>query len=266
MENNRSYDQLETPLRSSKSTKKKKKKKKKKRLLFPILLLLLLCFFGYLYYSYQKYLTTIGSPEIYYSAPFTDEPKDWVMYDANWLDTYYAQEGTVKLERNEYFSPHMMTTDKLDAIPSDTFVYHIRTRMNSFTSSAITLTTLYFPTGPLTIVVNKDHQIGISNDFHAKPEYSNVSEIKKDTWEDIYVHVNGLNNEVTVFLDNEKILTVPWKGETFPLQEIWLGSIWVGNVADYGVSQDIAFDEIKIGNEALLPKPTFITYLISMFN
>jgi hypothetical protein len=240
----------------------------KRRKTFHFLILLLLIVSSliiYSIYAYQKSLAASTPVEVYYSTEFNELNSDWTTYDATTLSDYHGQTGVIKLARNEYFSPNMMTTEGLRNIHTDTFVYHFKARLHSFTQSSVTLSTLYFPTGPITIVANKEHQIGVATDFKAEPIYSNAEEIKKDTWEDIYVSVDGLGNEVTLYLNENKLMTIPYKGETYPLQEIWLGSIWVGGGGGYGIPTDIAFDELHIGNESLLPKQSYTDFLLSTY-
>ncbi|OZM58036.1 hypothetical protein CIB95_00200 [Lottiidibacillus patelloidae] len=239
--------------------------KKTKKFLITLLFITVIIALLSSYYSYSKYLSAITPNETYYSTEFEELSLNWTSFDATHLEDYHGQNGVVKLARNEYFSPNMMTTEGLNSIQSDTFVYHFKARLHSFTQSSVTLSTLYFPTGPITIVANKDHQLGIATDFSAEPIYSSSEEIKKDTWEDIYVYVDGLGNEVSLYLNNNKLMTIPYKGETYPLQELWFGSIWVGGAGGYGIPTDIAFDSIQIGNEALLPQPSYINFLVSTF-
>ncbi|MCA1031197.1 hypothetical protein LCL95_09195 [Bacillus timonensis] len=265
MEPYNNLDLSNTPLPPRRNSKKPTKKKKKiQRNFFRILTLMV--FIGFLYpvYSYQKSLTASTPTEIYYSTEFDSANNEWVLTDAKWLSEYHELNGIMKLSRQNYFSPNMMTEFSTEESPPESFVFKVTTRVRSFTESSMTLATLYFPTGPLSIVVNNNYEIGLSNDFNAKPTYSDDATIQPDQWEEIYVFVNGTSNEATVYLNDEKIITQPWLGETFPLQEVWLGSIWVGGGGGYGVTTDVAFDSLFIGNEYLLPQESFTDYLIGL--
>ncbi|WP_409252675.1 hypothetical protein V1502_01745 [Bacillus sp. SCS-153A] len=267
METNHHLDLSNTPLPPRRNSKKPKKKKKTlKRNLIRMLTLLIFTGFLYPIYSYQKSLTASTPTEIYYSTDFDTVNDEWILTDANWLSDYQEQKGIMKLSRQNYFSPNMMTEFSTDQSPPETFVFKVTTRVRSFTESAITIATIYFPTGPLSIVVNNNFELGISNDFNAKPTYSDNATIDQDKWEDIYVFVDGTSNEASVYLNDEKIMTQPWLGETFPLQEVWLGSIWVGGGGGYGVTTDVAFDNLVIGNEYLLPQQSFTDHVIGLIS
>ena len=69
---------------------------------------------------------------------------------------------------------------------------------------------------------------------------------------------------ILVYHDNYEVLTQPLHGETYPVIEIWLGAIWLKGGGNYGAPIDIQYDTIELSNAGMLPKYTFLEYIINL--
>lgn len=228
-------------------------------LIFLILISVLCCWF----YVIAKW----PEPEIYFKTGFNRSLAGWKNIDAQWLEQYEKRQGILKLNRKKYMTPYAMKTLSLEQTPSETHVLHFAVRVNSFTEDAITLATLYYPTGPLAIIVNKDSHLGFSDDLFAQPEYKNSPRdyLLKDKWQDIYVYINNEEKNITLYLGPQKILTRTWESPTYPVQEIWLGAVWYKGSGNYGSPINIAYDRVTLGNKGIIPKPNIFNFIRNVF-
>lgn len=202
---------------------------------------------------------------IYYQETFDESMGKWEGIDAKWQqETKEGQEnGSVNLSAKKYLAPHIKYDLSIEESSSDVFVWHFQTRVASFTDKAMTLGALGFSAGPMVIVVDNKGGLGIANNLFDPPVYDSnpMVNFKKDKWQDIYVHVDGVKQKLIFYINDKKVLTQEWKQATFPVQEIWLGAIWLKGGGSYGVPLDVSYDNITLGNEGLLPKPSFLEYM-----
>ncbi|HEY8805304.1 MAG TPA: hypothetical protein VIM42_09420 [Clostridium sp.] len=65
-------------------------------------------------------------------------------------------------------------------------------------------------------------------------------------------------------LFKNQVLTNPYISSTTPVQEIWLGAIWLQGGGQYGAPSNISYELVNIGNNGFLPKLSFIKYTFNM--
>jgi len=206
-------------------------------------------------------------PTMYINESFQKGIHEWVGVDYTWIDQENEQEqprkGIVKLARKEYLAPYLMYKIPLDKAPQESFVWHFRTKVSSFTDDAIVLGALIVPNDTITISVNDRGQLGIGHHLFEPPRYSEslLGKVTKEKWEDIHVYIDVEEKELTLFIDNKRVLKEELHSETYPVQEIWIGAIWLKGAGNYGAPLNIQYDEISIGNKGILPKPSYVEYL-----
>ena len=74
----------------------------------------------------------------------------------------------------------------------------------------------------------------------------------------------ALNKKATIYVVDNQILTNPYISSTNPVQEIWLGAIWLEGGGRYGAPLDISYTTVNLGNKGMLPKLSFIKYTINL--
>jgi hypothetical protein len=229
---------------------------------FTLLGVICICLFIF----YQFATSKDEEPVIYFSDTFATENSRWISNDAFW-ETAEPSDGKVNLNRNEFLTPNLYTQLESNEIPLENFVWHFKVKVTSFTDRATTLGAIYFPTGSLTVVVNEEGKLGVAQNLFQDPEYSEstFSAIKKGEWEDVYVHVDDKNEQLSLYLNDKKIFQKKWVQDTNPIQEIWLGTVWLKGAGQYGSAVNISFDEISIADENILPKPSFLQYYLNLF-
>jgi hypothetical protein len=244
------------------------KQKKNKKL--PLILLLICIPLLLLVILLISYFQAIQRPqtEIYFEEYFDIGIDHWKSVDAIWLEkdlndtSLQARKNILKLARKEYLAPYAMTKLQLDQSPQEAFVWQFSVRISKFTDDAVTLSSLVLPYAELTIVANDEGKIGFSRNLFEQPTYSTSfnNKLIQNEWQDISVFINPKQKEVTLFLNNKQILVQTLEEEVYPVHEIWLGAIWLKGGGNYGSPIDIQFDEITLGNDALIPKPSFYEF------
>lgn len=237
-------------------------RKKKCRCFIPaalvVILLIIALVAWYLYHHHRP------DPEIYYAEYFTEGMTGWQGLDATWLAHEGTEEGVVKLARQQFAAPHLMHYLPLGQSPPENFVWRFRVRVNSFADEAMTMGTLFLPHGPLTMVVNAEGRLGLAHHLFAPPIYSTalMSRLTFGAWHDLYVHVNHQEKQVVFYLNTRRVLTQTWEQPTFPVQEIWLGALWLKGGGTYGAPLNVSYSLVELGNEGLLPRPSFLEFLL----
>lgn len=112
---------------------------------------------------------------------------------------------------------------------------------------------------------DKDHYLGITYNLFDKASYSHniASKLKKNRWQDVYLYYDSGKKAIYIYNGESLATKIEYKAFTSPLQEVWLGSIWIGGGENYGPPINILYDEISISNRGILPKPSFIQYIIN---
>lgn len=201
-------------------------------------------------------------PKVYFSSSFDDGISMYKTLDATWKPlSDNSKKGIVTLSTKEYAAPYLMIPLTLEQNPPNSFVFHIKTYIASYTNEAINVGTLVYPTGSISIVTNQDEQVGVSNNLFAKPFYSNTAALKRDRWNDIYAYVDTKNSEISIYINSKLVLSREFEDTIYPVQEIWLGSIWLYGGGRYGAPKNVQFSYVQLGNEGILPKPTIIEYI-----
>lgn len=203
--------------------------------------------------------TARPKPERYFTAAFAEGLEGWTKLDAQWV----KEERAARLAMQKYSAPYLMLKLPTKQSPPENFVWHLPVNVSSFTGEAVVLGAVFLPHGPLAVVVNGDGCLGIARDLFAPPEYSTVllSTMDTDKWADVYVYINGKDDQVELYLNNRRILTSPMVEPTYPVMEVWLGALWLQGAGNYGAPLDIKYREITLGNEGLLPQPTYWEFL-----
>ncbi|MCB2293653.1 hypothetical protein LGK95_08965 [Clostridium algoriphilum] len=231
-----------------------------------IILSILLLFFSIFFIKWIVYRLSFPSEIVNYEESFSQGIDNWTALDATWKAKDGEENGIIQLSKRKYATPYIQKNLKISQAPPQNFVCQIRLKVSSFTGNAVTLGTLVFPTGQITLVMNENNQIGVSYNIFEKPVYSQglFSRLSKNQWYDIYVLVNGSNKQIIVYVGGNQVLTNPYISLTTPVQEIWLGAIWLEGGGRYGAPLNISYKTVKLGNKGLLPKLSFIKYTFNM--
>jgi hypothetical protein len=238
---------------------------RKNKYVIIILSALLLLFGGsYIYYSMET--SDNKKAMIYFSEDFDTQQSRWQFNDANW-ETNSAK-GVVHLSRKEFITPNINTVLASNEIPQESFVWHMKVKVTAFTDEATTLGAIYFPTGSITVVVNEEGKLGLAHHLFKQPTYSkkSFSTLEKGEWADVYVMVDEKTDKLLLFLNGKKIMQTEWEQETYPIQEIWLGTVWLKGAGKYGSAVNISFDEVTIADENILPKPSYYQFYYNSFS
>lgn len=203
---------------------------------------------------------------LYFEESFSKGIDNWNVLDGTWKAKDGKENGIVQLSQKQYATPYLKKSLKLSQTPHQSFVWQIRLKASSFTENGVTPGTLIFPTGNITLVMNQNNQIGVSNNLFDTPVYSQglFSRLSKNQWYDIYVLVDSINKKVTIYSGDNQILTNPYVSSTTPVQEIWLGAIWLEGGGRYGAPINISYTTVNLGNKGLLPKQSFIKYTLNL--
>lgn len=191
------------------------------------------------------------TPEIYYDV--TDW-SDWEGVD------YKIEDQRLILSRYKYYAPCAMTRILPEDSPQETAVIKTSITVTKFTDSNYTILTTYNPSGSLSVIISVSGRLGIVQSPDEFPEYSNTKELT-DKKHDLYFVLNTPESIASIYIDGTHVITNEWDGYLYPLQEVWLGSFWVGGRIGYGAPLDVAMDSFTIGDENLL----FQNYSIYQF-
>ncbi len=232
-----------------------------KKTVFKILLVLLL-FICILILVWIMYIHNSPRPEIYFSTNFDNGIDMYTHFDATWEpDADALNKGVVTLAIKTYAAPHLIIPLTLEENPPHSFVFHIRVYIASYTSEAINIGTLIYPTGSMSVITNLNEQVGVSNNLFAVPLYSSYQTLKRNKWNDVHTLFDLSNKKIDIYVNNKLLFTTKYEDTFYPLQEIWLGAIWLYGGGRYGAPKNVQYSYIAIGNEGLLPKSTFFEYI-----
>lgn len=200
-------------------------------------------------------------PKIYFSTSFDKGIDMYKSLDATWTpENNKSSNGIVTLSSNEYAAPYLMLPVTLSQNPSNPFVFYIKTYISSYTNEAVNLGTLIYPTGSISVITNQNDQIGFSNDLFSKPVYSKTSPIKKDSWNHIYTCIDTKKNHIYIYVNKSIVLSSEFKATVYPIQEIWLGSIWLYGTGQYGAPKNIKYSNVELGNKGIIPEPSWLEF------
>jgi len=231
-----------------------------------IILSILLLLFSIFFIKWVVYRFSFPDKIVYFEESFSQGINNWTALDGTWKAKDGKENGIIQLSQSKYATPYIQKTLDISQSPPQSFVWQTRLKVSSFTGNAVTLGTLVFPTGQITLVMNVNNQIGVSYNLFDKPVYSQglFSRLSKNQWYDIYVLVNGSNKQIIVYVGDNQVLTKPYISSTTPVQEIWLGAIWLEGGGRYGAPTNISYKTVNLGNKGLLPKLSFIKYSLNM--
>lgn len=231
-----------------------------------IILLIILLLFSVFFIKWIVYRFTFPNKIVYFQESFSKGIDNWKALDGTWKAKDGKENGIIQLSQKKYATPYIYKKLKLSQTPPQNFVWKIRLKVSSFTGNGVTLGTLIFPTGQITLVMNTDNQLGVSTNIFDKPVYSQglYSHLSKNQWYDIYVLVNNSAKNITLYAGDAQLLVNPYISSTIPVQEIWLGAIWLEGGGRYGAPLNISYTTVDFGNKGLLPKQSFIKYTINM--
>lgn len=231
-------------------------------IILSILLLLLSIFF----IKWIVYQLSFPNKTVYFEESFSQGIDNWTALDGTWKAKDGKENGIIQLSQRQYATPYINKTLQISQTSPQSFVWKTRLKVSSFTGNAVTLGTLVFPTGQITLVMNQNNQIGVSYNLFDKPVYSQgvFSCLSKNQWYDLYVLVNGSDKKIIVYVGDNQVLTNPYISSTTPVQEIWLGAIWLQGGGQYGAPSNISYESVNLGNNGLLPKLSFVKYTFNM--
>jgi len=238
----------------------------KRKPILSIILAIILLLVATFFVKWIAYRFSFPNKIVYFQESFSQGIDNWNGLDGIWKAKDGKENGIIQLSKNKYAAPYIKKTLQISQTPPQSFVWQIRLKVSSFTGNAVTLGTLVFPTGQITLVINDNNKIGVSYNLFDKPVYSQglFSGLSKNQWYDIYVLVNGSNKKIIVYVGDNQVLTNPYVSTTTPVQQIWLGAIWLEGGGQYGAPSDISYKTVNLGNKGLLPKLSFIKYTFNM--
>lgn len=244
-------------------------KLKRKRALL-IILICIITLIVILFAGWTWTIVTFPDKKVYFYESFNDGIDGWENIDAELITEIQEgkSNGSVKLASKKYLSPYLIYNFPNGQSPPDNFVWHFKVRQSSFTSNSMTLGALCFSTKPIVLIIDKEGRVGVSHHIFSPPKYASklTTKLSKAQWQDVYVDIDSKKQQLTIYIDEQKVLSQPYKELTYPLQKVWLGTIWVGGSENYGIPLDVSFDDVTIGNKGLLPKPSFPEYVLNIFN
>jgi hypothetical protein len=242
-------------------------KRGRKKVYLVLLSLLVLVIFLLIVYvlsisQYSKQST------IYFQETF-DHPLeiDWKLVDANIQKEGDEKSGIAILNRNQYIAPHLEKDYSKEESPPKSFVWNFTVKISDFTDDSVMLGLLEFPSNDLAIITNRKGQIGITRNLFDEALYSSnlAPTISLSSWHNITVLFNVDQNELTVYLDAQKVLETALTEETFPIRSVWLGAVWIGGKESLGVPLGVAYDNMLIANDAFMPKPNIFLFYRNLF-
>ena len=234
----------------------------KRKPILSIILAFILLLFAAFFVKWIAYRLSFPNKIVYFQESFSQGIDNWDVLDGIWKAKDGKENGIIQLSKNKYAAPYIKKALQISQTPPQSFVWQIRLKVSSFTRNAVTLGTLVFPTGQITLIINANNQIGVSYNLFDKPVYSQdvFSSLSKNQWYDIYILVDGSNKKIIVYVGDNQVLTNPYISSTTPVQQIWLGAIWLEGGGQYGAPSNISYKTVNLGNKGLLPKLSFIKY------
>lgn len=238
----------------------------KRKPILSIILSFIILLFSVFFIKWTVYRFSLPNKIVYYEESFSKDIDKWNALDGTWKAKDGNENGIIQLSQKQYATPYIQRNLLISQTPPQDFVWKTRLKVTSFTGNAVTLGTLVFPTGQITLIMNANNQIGVSYNLFDKPVYSKdpFSHLSRNQWSDIYVLVNGSNKKIIVYVGDNQVLTNQFISSTTPVQEIWLGAIWLEGGGRYGAPLNISYNTVNLGNKGSLPKLSFIKYTFNM--
>ncbi|TYO96468.1 hypothetical protein [Desulfallas thermosapovorans] len=193
--------------------------------------------------------------EVWFEEYFEHGLGDWEYLDANWVnDQGVVHNTSARVARKVYLSPYL--SYKLDTpIHSNQIVVEFYVKLENI-AGVVTLASLDFPTGEITVVINKDRYLGIAFGLFEPVQYS-TQRLTLGKWEKVQIYVNTSESKLSLYHNDLEILNTHWPG-TQPLMKIWLGSVWIAGAENYESILDCYYDAIRVGNPGLLAPQTLL--------
>lgn len=238
---------------------------KNRRKILMLLILIPLAIFIFYLLNWYNYIKEIPDEHIYFVETFDEGTKSWEGLDFTLVNGESDGDKTVNLSRKKYLAPHLMYDLPTELSPPESYVFRFHVKVTSFSNDTVTLGTLWFSTGPIAIVMDKSGRLGVATNLFSQPIYGpKLSKVlEKDKWNIIDIQFDNKSNKYILYLNGNKIMSNDYLGETYPVQEIWLGAIWVKGAGNYGVPTNISYDDIILANEGILKKPSFFEYIFN---
>jgi hypothetical protein len=205
----------------------------------------------------------------YFNETFSNQDgNQWKLLDAALEKDLQSSNQYIALKREEYVSPHLTTKLDYKDTPQGSFVLKFSTKVNQFMDHAIVLATIKFSPGDFAIVLNRDGKLGIARNMFGDAIYSKrtFSTFKQNEWQDVTVFFDIENEEIVLYLNNKILLQQPLIEQTYPIHELWLGSVWIGGKEKYGAAIDVKYDSIEIANEGLVPQVSYPEFIRLTFS
>ena len=167
----------------------------------------------------------------------------------------YSGNYSARLGFRRFSVQYLMRRVGAEEQPTGSFVFEFHVKLVRSSMEAVTLAALVFPTGPVAVAVSKDGRVGLGFGLFEPPVYGGLK-LKRGVWVKVQLHIDYEGERVELYLDDEKALETGLRGRTLPLQEIWIGTIWLGGAGGYGMVMEAYYDDVALGGEELLnPKP-----------
>ncbi len=251
-------------------TEEQKKKKRLKTIAWIVALLLLLFWGAYITYKYMELRNM--------------EPRIYVENDNKWTGWYgldhNIEEGTVRISRVRYVAPNLHYYFELDEISElqEVAVLKVEMQLDRFINSVFSLLTIFSPAGNVSVIVDKQGRIGLVGGPEGEPEWSE-RRIQLERPYDLYLFLDQPNNQVSAYIGGRDdrfglrklIEKIPFLNERFgnrvgvtnvvsidrnftvyPLQDVWLGCVWIGGNNDFGAPLGYEIYGFAVGDEDLI--------------
>lgn len=241
------------------STTEKRPLRRRRNLLVAAAILLLL--FSLSLWAWRQY-TALPEPKVYFHEDFAQGIEGWQTRDATWS----KEQGAVRLASQNYAAPYLARSVPLEQAPPEAFAWHFQVRVSSFTDEAVVLGALVLPHSTVAVVVNGEGRLGVAHDLFAPPSYTTalLARLPKDEWQDIYLLLSDREKKLEVYLNNRRVITKEWLEPVFPVQQIWLGALWLKGAGNYGAPLDVSYKSTTLGNKGILPRPSFLGFLLDL--
>lgn len=241
---------------------------KKVKILFRIILIIIVLFFIIEFIAWQLYLSSFPKKVDWYSEDFTNGIDQWRCLDATYLLENHDERGVLKLSKNSYFAPSAMKSIDITHMGQESFVFYFRVYSASFLGDVVNLGSLSYATGELSIVEKNNGYLGLATNMMEKATFSTNKKAKlhDNQWNDIYLYYDNSRKLIRLYNDKNLVLTIKDFTISMPLNEIWLGSIWIVGEENYGAPTDIEYSFVNISNKGRLPKLNFWEFIATKFS
>ncbi len=194
-------------------------------------------------YSDYRALKDI-EPEIYY-----ENDEQWNTWKG--MD-HTVSEGVLSIDRRVYYAPHAMFFVPMDNLPQIDVAIKMNTTIKGFTAGAYSVLTVFTPSGNISVVADKQNRIGIMTGPQGEITYSATGAYTESKAHDLYLFLDEPNREVSVYIDGRRVLNVERDIIAYPLQEVWVGSVWVGGGNDLGVALGHEINSFIVSDNAII--------------